>query len=100
MRRDNPFMILVTPFWTTQPWYPQILQLSCDNPIFLPKIDKMLILPYVKEHVHPLQKSLQLVTWTVCGDSTKVFQQNQQKFLAMHAELKPPNSTNPQGNYG
>lgn len=89
VRRDNPLIILVTPFWTTQPWYPKILQMSCDNQILLPRMEKMINLPYEEDHAHPLKRPLQLIAWTVCGDSTRqmVFQQNKQTFLAMHAGI-------------
>lgn len=65
-------------------------------------MEKMLNLPYEEDHAHPLKRPLQLIAWTVCGDSTRqmVFQQNKQTFLAMHAGIKSPNSINPHGNSG
>lgn len=63
--------------------------MSCDNQILLPRMEKMINLPYEEDHAHPLKRPLQLIAWTVGGDSTRqmVFQQNKQTFLAMHAGI-------------
>ena len=35
---DQAKLILITPAWQTQFWYPQLLKLSIRNPLVLPKV--------------------------------------------------------------
>jgi len=70
--RDKCTLLLVTPLWMTQPWYPQALELSCMIPLLLPKQNRILTLPHDQERLHPLERTLQLVVWTVCGNDLKI----------------------------
>lgn len=56
----------------TQPWYPQALELSCMIPLLLPKQNRILTLPHDQERLHPLERTLQLVVWTVCENNLKI----------------------------
>ena len=55
------------PAWTTQVWYPEILNMSIKSLILLPWRKDVLKNP--KGEIHPLvqNRALQLVAWTVSG---------------------------------
>ena len=62
MRADKAEGILVTPNWTTQYWYPLLLEIS--KPYFISHSTRMLYLPNDREEVHPM-KGLVLVAWRI-----------------------------------
>ena len=65
LKEKVPRLILITPAWTTQVWYPKILNMSIKSPILLPWRKDLLKNP--KREIHPLVKNrtLQLMAWTV-----------------------------------
>ena len=67
VQRDQKNMIIVTPAWRSQPWYPILLKMTIKNPILLPNHPKVLLSPERK--IHPLiqNSSLRLVAWLVSG---------------------------------
>ena len=76
---DQAKVILVTPAWQGQAWYPTALRLSVMNPILLPQDERLL------QHqgiTHPLvqNRSLRLIAWTLSGNSLlqKAFQRKLQ----------------------
>ena len=81
-------LILVTPDWQTQVWYPRVMEMSIANPILLPKLDKLLINP--SGQIHPLvaNKSLRLVAWTISGKSSlrQAFQSQLSTFCQVQEE--------------
>ena len=60
-------MILVSPTWHTQPWYPELLEMSMGNPILLPHTP--LLLENSAGETHPLVKNgtLQLAALVISG---------------------------------
>ena len=62
-----PFFILTAPVWSTQSWYPELLNLCVREPVLLPQGQEILISP--KNIVHPLmvENSLTLAAWLVLG---------------------------------
>ena len=68
MLKHHISMIIVTPVWTSQPWYPLMLDLSIQNPILLPEKQDLLSNPRME--VHPLIKNrtLRLAAWLVSGN--------------------------------
>ena len=60
-------LILIILAWTTQVWYPKILNMSIKSSIFLPW--RRDLLKNSKVEIHPLvqNRTLQLVAWTVSG---------------------------------
>ena len=55
-------MILVTPNWSPQPWYSQILDPCITDPLLLPQSQELLV--DFKGQVHPLvlSKNVKLIT--------------------------------------
>ena len=47
-----PPLMLIAPVWSTQPWYPELLNLCVREPMLLPHRKEILITP--KNIVHPL----------------------------------------------
>lgn len=64
-------MILITPMWQSQAWYPVVLNLCIWNPLLLPQRKDLLKDPM--GNVHPLieNNSLRLVAWTISGKTLK-----------------------------
>jgi len=52
IRNDKALVLLIAPVWTTQNWYPLLLQLAVEQPILLLWKDNLLILPHGQE-LHP-----------------------------------------------
>ena len=65
--QDVQKMILITPLWPSQPWYPLAMSMSIQNPILLPSFPDLLQSP--SKSIHPLLQdcSLKLVAWLVSG---------------------------------
>ena len=69
--KEKSEIVIITPAWQTQPYYPLLLTLSIDNPILLPPMKNLLLSP--EGVVHPLvsNQTLKLVAWKVSGDKYK-----------------------------
>lgn len=82
VREEKCQIVIVTPTWQTQPWYPLLLQMSIDFPVLIPMGSRTLTSP--QGEVHPLivNDTLQLAGWKVSGDITlqKVFQSKLKNF--------------------
>ena len=59
IRNDVALVLLIAPTWSTQPWYPMLLQLAIAHPVLLPRVDHLLTLPHSNQ-VHPMLGSLHL----------------------------------------
>ncbi|XP_070554658.1 uncharacterized protein [Ptychodera flava] len=68
IRKEQSTIVMITPTWHTQPWFPLIMEMSIDFPILLPTFKGLLISPL--QQVHPLLEtgSLQLAAWRVSGN--------------------------------
>lgn len=69
-------IVLVVPYWPSQPWFPALLSLACEKPlVFLPCPNLLLS---CKGEPHPLcqTKSLTLTAWRLSGKTSEngVFQ--------------------------
>ena len=60
-------IILITPIWVSQTWYPHLLEMSINRPLLLPSRKDLLRNP--KGESHPLIKngSMRLAAWLVSG---------------------------------
>ena len=41
VKNDKVTMILITPTWPNQPWYPTLLEMSMEKPILLPPMPNL-----------------------------------------------------------
>ena len=60
-------MILITPTWQAQSWYPMLLQVSVRDPILLPRKKNLLLGPSGDLHPLMMKGQLQLAAWIVSG---------------------------------
>ena len=61
-------LILITPCWQTQLWYPQILSMLIRKSVILPLSEKLLSNPSGQTHPLVTNQTLTLVAWMVSGD--------------------------------
>ena len=75
LREEKGELILVTPVWPTQAWYPSLLEMSVSLPILLPCDPKLLQGPQRQSHPLAMNQTLHLAAWHVCNDlcSRKAF---------------------------
>ena len=60
-------LVLVTPWWPSQPWFPLLKSLAITQPRFLKETKRTLVLPHSQD-LHPLWRQLKLAVWVVSGD--------------------------------
>ena len=60
-------MIIITPIWITQTWYPLLLNMAAGVPLLLPQREDILRDPLGGYHQLVLNGSLQLGAWIVSG---------------------------------
>lgn len=70
IRRELANTVMVCPVWPAQPWFPILLELTCDIPLLLHPSSTLLVSP--KGEPHPLLKTgaLQLAVCMLFGDSS------------------------------
>ena len=67
IRKYQAAIVLITPTWHTQAWYPVLLEMSCRQPILLPPLSNLLLSPNLQPHPLVLQGHLSLAAWMVTG---------------------------------
>ena len=101
VKQDQARILLVTPNWPTQNWWPILLDMLVQRPLLIPPQDNLLMRPQSQEK-HPLKESLSLVVWQVSGVYTNVkrFQKELQKSFSHPGELELPSNTRLLGQSG
>ena len=61
MKQDNARGIVVALEWSTQPWFPKLMQMSRARPMMLPTLPSTLTLPHKPGAVHALAHTLRLM---------------------------------------
>lgn len=94
IRSDNAKGILVAPFWPTQPWFPQLLQMLWDHPVVLPSQKDLLTHPSYPHKLHPLREKLKLIVCPLSGRQSESleFQKTLPPSLSQHGETPPKSS--------
>ncbi|XP_070184091.1 uncharacterized protein [Littorina saxatilis] len=65
-RQERPTLILVTPFWPTSAWFPELKSLSCEDPLPLALSEGQLVQPR-SGIAHTRVNILKLTAWKLCG---------------------------------
>lgn len=65
--REEVSLVLVTPIWRSQPWYPALLELLINFPMILPEDPKLLMDPSSNPHPLVVAGQLQLAAWKLSG---------------------------------
>ena len=60
-------IMLITPVWVHQPWYPAVLDAIVEIPVLLPLSDSLLLDPFNQPHHLVLSHALHLTAWMVSG---------------------------------
>ena len=67
VNQDQCLMLIITPAWPGQPWFPGLLKMYVKNPLLLPALKDLLKDPAGKLNPLVIQNSLRLVAWTISG---------------------------------
>ena len=90
VRSQQTTLVIVTPLWKSQPWYPALLGMTTEIPLLLPeKTD--LIQP--THRVNQPDIIPQLVAWTISGKDTETnaFQERLRNSSWHHGDQSHPN---------
>ena len=68
VRAEKANLILITPTWPTQTWYPMLLGMITDYPILLPPLGNLLTSPTGEIRLLIAQNALTMAAWKVSGD--------------------------------
>ena len=60
-------LVLVKPWWPSQPWFTLLKGLSITQPQFPKETKRTFVLPH-SEDLHPLWRQLKLTVWVVSGN--------------------------------
>lgn len=71
LQHDRGNCILIAPVWTTQSWFPMLMEMMTDTPILLPKRENLLTLPGT-QRIHPLHQKLTLMACRISGKPLEV----------------------------
>ena len=88
--KERAELVLITPAWSTQIWYPQVLGMLADQPVLLPPSPGLLTGPTGDPHPLLTAGRLQLAAWRVSGKTERT-----QEFLT-----RQPGSCMRQGGQG
>jgi hypothetical protein len=99
--QDQASGVLIAPFWPTQAWFPQLLQLLFDQPWIIATSPDLLRHP-VQSTSHPLAKTLRLMVCPVSGIALRqtTFQKKLQISLCHLGEQAPRNNIPPTSKNG
>ena len=89
--QEEATIVLVTPHWPSQVWFPALFPLLLDYPRLLPDLPDLLINHNQLYEIPLPDRANQLVAWHISGDRTKV-QEFQRK---LSPSLCPPGGTQP-----
>lgn len=64
---SNCIIILIAPFWTRQPWFPDLAQLFIDYPMKLPVLQNLISQQKGRFH-HPNVEMLKLTAWKLSAN--------------------------------
>ena len=99
IRQEESTVVLVTPVWDIQPWYPVLLDLLVEYPLMLPTHKKLLVDPFNRVHPLVVQNQLQLAAWRLSGKATlqREFQNGLQNSSDLDGVMVPTKRTSQAG---
>ena len=74
VNQDQSLMLIKTPTWPGQPWFPGLLKLTVKNPLLLPVLESLLKDPAGQLNPLLTQNSVWLVAWII---SSRVYLQKE-----------------------
>jgi hypothetical protein len=102
IQREGGELVLITPAWQTQSYYPLLLQMAITKPILLPPQTNLLMSPKGGNHPMILNGALKLVAWKISGNPRKCweFQNKLQSYSPQRGDRVPSQLTTAAGNTG
>lgn len=102
IRREKASVVLIYPVWTGQPWFPLLLEHSCDVPRLLEQSRTSLTSPIGEAHPLLATGALQLAAWKLSGDpsSCKDFRNRWSNYSWAHVARPQTRPTNLHGGLG
>lgn len=102
VKRELADLVLVTPYWPSQVWFPLALELTSDIPVILPPTDRQLTSATGETHPQIKSRSLILVAWRLSGNASesKAFRKKWRNFCWMETVSPHQLLTKPDGHYG
>ena len=82
-------LVLITPLWKTQSWFPIVLEVLEDYPLILPTLSDLVVTPVGQDFLMK-QGVPQLIAWPISGNPThhRVFLQRLQALCSPHGETR------------
>ena len=65
VKKHKISMIIVTPIWVTQPWYPLLLEMAIQDPLLLPNHKGLLVNPRREHHPLLMNGTMKLAAWLI-----------------------------------
>jgi hypothetical protein len=69
IQKEQSEVVMITPLWQAQPWFPRIMEMSVRLPILLPPSPALITSPDGQSHPLIQMGSLQLAAWKVSGQA-------------------------------
>ena len=69
--QEKATIIPITPFWPSQPWFPDLLKLATDTPRMLHPEKELPTSPLEGCHQLKANYSIRLIAWKLSGDASK-----------------------------
>jgi len=94
IRRQEARLVMVTPLWPYQPWFPLLLEMLEDHPRQLPRIPDLILNPTNQEFIMK-QVVPNLVAWPISGNPSlhEEYLHKLQTCCSPHGETKPTVAT-------
>ena len=98
-RAENATLVLVAPLWSAQPWWPLLIGMLIDYPVYLGNNKEHLTDLSNPGAFHPLFPTLKLAVWKISGDSSRqlAFQTQLSNSCQTALRPQPPNHTTAHG---
>ena len=88
-RKEKATLVLIAPLWSAQPWWPLLIDLVIDYPIYLGSDPNLLTDVSHPKAIHPLYPALKLAVWRISGDIMKQQAFHQQLSTCSPTVLRP-----------
>lgn len=71
IREEGGDLILITPVWPTQAWYPLLLEMSVSPPVLLPQLPNLLANPWGQTHPLIDNQTMFLAAWHISSNHSQ-----------------------------
>lgn len=72
IQQEEAKALVIVPYWPTQTWFPQMTHMLINNPLLLPRMKRLLTLPFDPSKTHPLGSKMQMMACLLSGKDSCV----------------------------